>query len=86
MTAVLGTNGPDRDGAGAAPDVPPDVPPDVAARLVRALDRSPDRVVALIDPDLTTRWLGHSARWILGQDPDERAGGNALERVRPAGP
>jgi diguanylate cyclase (GGDEF)-like protein len=55
----------------------------VAARIVRALDRSPSCVVTLLNPDLTIRWLSHSASWVTGSDPSTRTGDSALARIHP---
>jgi diguanylate cyclase (GGDEF)-like protein len=75
---------PDADAEEPQPDDPSgDVPPDVARRLLRALDRSPSTVVVLIDPDLKTRWLSHSAQWLTNTDPATRTGRESLERVHP---
>jgi diguanylate cyclase (GGDEF)-like protein len=63
--------------------LPDEVPPDVGARIVRALDRSPSCVVTLLGPDLTIRWISHSATWVTGSDPSARQGASALERIHP---
>jgi diguanylate cyclase (GGDEF)-like protein len=79
MTAPPRANGSDgEEGSGE-----PDVPPDVARRLLRALDRSPATIVSLLDADLRTRWIGRSATWVAGTDPEQRVGRESLERVHP---
>jgi diguanylate cyclase (GGDEF)-like protein len=51
--------------------------------LVRALDRTPVAFVTLIDADMRSSWLSHSATWVTGTDPTIRPGRDALERVHP---
>lgn len=60
-----------------------DIPPELAARLVRALDRLPSSIACLIEPDLTIRWLSHSAEWVTGSDPKGRNGDDSLARIHP---
>lgn len=60
-----------------------DVPPDVAVRLLRALDRAPSTFATLIDADMRSRWLSHSATWVTGTDPVSRPGRHSLERIHP---
>jgi diguanylate cyclase (GGDEF)-like protein len=67
----------------AAPDAAHSVPPDVAVRLLRALDRAPSTFATLIDADMRSRWLSHSATWVTGTDPVNRPGRHSLERIHP---
>jgi diguanylate cyclase (GGDEF)-like protein len=73
-----GDVGPDGGGDAAHP-----VPPDVAVRLLRALDRAPSTFATLIDADLRSKWLSHSATWVTGTDPVSRPGRHSLERIHP---
>jgi diguanylate cyclase (GGDEF)-like protein len=59
------------------------VPPDVAVRLLRALDRAPSTFATLIDADMRSKWLSHSATWVTGTDPVSRPGRHSLERIHP---
>jgi diguanylate cyclase (GGDEF)-like protein len=72
-------------GVGADPpdDPPHSIPPEVAVRLLRALDRAPSTFATLIDADMRSRWLSHSATWVTGTDPVSRPGRHALERIHP---
>lgn len=68
------------DGGG---DAAHSVPPDVAVRLLRALDRAPSTFATLIDADMRSKWLSHSATWVTGTDPVSRPGRHSLERIHP---
>ncbi len=62
---------------------PHSIPPDVAVRLLRALDRAPSTFATLIDADMRSKWLSHSATWVTGTDPVSRPGRHSLERIHP---
>lgn len=59
------------------------IPAPIAKRLLRAFNQSPSSWISLIEPNLTTQFIGKSVSWIQGQDLSHRQGKSSLERLHP---